>query len=542
MEEEEEEEPEVPLAVPKPRKKSPLTGQPEEEEELEEAPAKTRKQRPPGDQEEEYEDAPSGGRRKRPEEHEEEPAKRPAPVVEEPPQPEGPIVTINSPPQQKPVEPEPEQAPPSKPLPPPPPPPPAPPLPTPSPPLVDDPNRIKVKHGFHWSDIRDKSDLAGTMWADMDGQEDLDVHRFQDLFCVDPRNDRRRFARLNGDGSASPAPSTTPAVIDIRRAQNIGIGMSRFYKRHTNDDIRERIAAHHADAFSLDDLYALKDIMPTPGEQKVFSEYEGPREVLVPAEQFLQDMSKEPGITWMTESMLLEKAFDSDLRHSTEKIETTAKVLNKLCESKDLKKIMKTTLDLGNLTNYDYGRAIQRQKAHGFRVDSLPNLKDVWAVDRESNLTHYLSRMLERKNPEALDIHKQFPELKKARGFELKTFLKNVDHLKSQVEAVKEGRGAPDTPATHQFRSSMQPFLSHATQQLQQADRAIEEYQRAWSKALQYFGEKEANIKPEEMFGHFEAFMSDLDTATKQLKERKVRVAKAPSMLRTSDSLSSLTE
>ena len=167
----------------------------------------------------------------------------------------------------------------------------------------------------------------------MDGNEDLDVHKFEDLFCVDPKNERRRFARLGEGAPGSPVPSTTPAIIDIRRANNIGIGMSRFYKRYNNQEIREKVM-QHSNAFSLDDLYALRDIMPTPAEQKMFGEYEGPNEALVPAEQFLLEMSKEPGVAWMTESMLLEKAFELDLVWGacTEKIDTTAKVLNKLVE------------------------------------------------------------------------------------------------------------------------------------------------------------------------------------------------------------------
>lgn len=55
--------------------------------------------------------------------------------------------------------------------------------------------RHKIKNALHWGEIRDETKLKNTIWSELlDDQlvqdKHLDVHKFEELFCVNPEEER----------------------------------------------------------------------------------------------------------------------------------------------------------------------------------------------------------------------------------------------------------------------------------------------------------------------------------------------------------------
>lgn len=58
-------------------------------------------------------------------------------------------------------------------------------------------SRHKIKNALHWDEIRDESRLQNTVWSEILNdqrirEKALDVHRFEELFCVDPEEEKRK--------------------------------------------------------------------------------------------------------------------------------------------------------------------------------------------------------------------------------------------------------------------------------------------------------------------------------------------------------------
>ena len=81
----------------------------------------------------------------------------------------------------------------------------------------------------------------------------------------------------------------------------------------------------------------------------------------------------------------------ADVKSKLELIKATCQMLR---NNGPLKVVMRTVLSLGNLNNIQYGRSSFSQDAVGFRIDSLPKLKDVRAHDGKTTLMNYLVEIL----------------------------------------------------------------------------------------------------------------------------------------------------
>jgi hypothetical protein len=55
--------------------------------------------------------------------------------------------------------------------------------------------RHKIKNALHWGEIRDEAKLKNTIWSELIEDQlvqdkRLDVHKFEELFCVNPEDER----------------------------------------------------------------------------------------------------------------------------------------------------------------------------------------------------------------------------------------------------------------------------------------------------------------------------------------------------------------
>lgn len=301
------------------------------------------------------------------------------------------------------------------------------------------------------------------------------------------------------------ASKPTVYILDLRRVNNVGIGLSRFYKRLGDAQIVEAIVMRHTSLLSLDDLLTLKPLMPTPEERSSLLLYSGPVDQLGAAEKFMYLASKEAHLAWMVDSLIFERQFDSEMEAIASRITSVIGMLTKIRESPALKMLLRAVLELGNLANYDYGQvpthARLRGKALGFKMESLIRLQDVKSVDKKTNLLQYLVMIMQDKHPEVLGLPLDFADLHIIKHWDTSAMLSQIEDIANTYRRLRDLRLAEDEVSrVDVFRQSQQVFLHHAAAELERIGNLARLLKEAWHKTAGYLGEETEGKSPEDLF------------------------------------------
>jgi hypothetical protein len=260
------------------------------------------------------------------------------------------------------------------------------------------------------------------------------------------------------------------SLLDLRRANNIAIGCSRFQKRFTDEELFSAIV-NRTGQLTLDDLAALKGLLPTPEERLLFSlqaELLASRRSasrksdsdsdsvsssnslatsVARVENYMAQMSLEPNLGWMVEALIMEAQLDAELAHLARQIDSLESALQALREDDGIKVLLMTILDLGNLATYEYGRTAASAyrhpvggKAIGFRMESLTKLKEFKSADGKMTLLHYLASILEGPHPALLDLPERvIPLLQDGRNVESKLISTTLEERKRYLFELGHG-------------------------------------------------------------------------------------------------------
>jgi len=180
----------------------------------------------------------------------------------------------------------------------PPPPPPPPSFLSEQPKLITPRNTRRV----HWT-LVPTARVAGSIWQSIAKQpkllNDKQTKALTDLFMnTAPKKTVNKPQQ----------PSTAVSLLETRRANIIGITVSRF---HTGLDTLANSVAMMDNDFSLEDVQILLGALPTTEEAKLLSAYRGTITRLAPAEQFLSYMLQVPFAEARLQTMAFMSGFDS---------------------------------------------------------------------------------------------------------------------------------------------------------------------------------------------------------------------------------------
>ncbi|TPX32548.1 hypothetical protein SmJEL517_g04398 [Synchytrium microbalum] len=379
--------------------------------------------------------------------------------------------------------------------PPPPPPPPGMPGSAPSLPPADA-KRVRAK--LHWNEIRDNSVLAGSVWADLGDQGDdlsLDVKKFEELFVVTNDKSKAKIEVKPKETNKSPVSS----VLDMRRANNIAIGMSRFTRRGLNAELIVK-ALRDLDESLLDgdDLIALDQLMPTPQERSMLELYissgKSDQEPLSPPDQFLADMMKDKDVTMYKAAFMFKASLDTDATDIQAKMSKMTEVAEHLRQSENLKTVLASVLKLGNLSNYDYGASNERHapaRAQGFKIEALAKLKDVKSADRKSSMLTFLVENLRLSRPDVLDIANEFADLKVVRFYDTREIAGQLGQLESQLNGITNYRWA-----SREYSDKIAPSVEEWKKRILFIRDQLNTFKVAWTDAVKYFGDNPADYQP----------------------------------------------
>jgi len=203
---------------------------------------------------------------------------------------------------------------------------------------------------------------------------------------------------------------TSITLLDVRRATNISIGLTRFQRRNiSNHDIISGLITLDSSLFGLDDLSAIGSLLPTPEEASLLRLYvnkkvqDGGLPLALP-EQFMVDILSDPNVPHYLSVFFFKLQHSSEIVRLEEQMRKIVNVCHKLKESEKLKVLLMTVLELGNLTNYKYSSRGplkgNSSEAIGFKIDGLEKLRDVKSADGKMTLMNYLAEMVTLSRPD----------------------------------------------------------------------------------------------------------------------------------------------
>ena len=474
-------------------------------------------------------------------------------------------------------------------------PPPPPPIPTSK---VND--RPTVKTVLRWEALRDTAQLHGTIWADLspalmqtalddlttafdplviapdqDEQQGrkhtkksssgLTVHRFEELFCVKPGTGRETLSSntslLGLVKEKTKTKSLVGEEVDLRRANNIGIGLARLAKScglTTPCEILESVRRQRPTdlkwQLSLDDLQALLPLLPTPTEVAKFANRTNapPTKPSSPIVEFLQLMSmvaSEANFLVRVQCLHL-GALSLYLPDLTARATKLMNLMRDLREDAALKRLFAIVLQVGNLATVDYvksnnnplliGLKSNTHRALGFRLDSLLQLGQVPSVDKSCTLLDFVAgewlelendirkdKLEEGQDESFLDLPKHYlPVIKTVKGWSVTGLCQELSEMESEHAALlTEVSKLLLSNETNRSKtlSEWKDFLEGPAQaQLFTAKECVKkELSEAYTLTCQYFGHTigsnpDKNNDSDDLLSIFENFFEQFAGALKR--------------------------
>jgi hypothetical protein len=257
--------------------------------------------------------------------------------------------------------------------------------------------------------------------------------------------------------------------------------------------------------------------------------YNGPASELGAAERFMFTAAQEPHLAWMVDSLIFERQFDSEMEQLRGKLTLIIGMLTKIRESPSLKALLRVVLELGNLTNYDYGQISAqmrvRGKALGFKMESLMKLQDVKSVDRKTNLLQYLVTVLEERSSEALSLPADFADLTIVRHWETMAILAHIDEVTATYKRIRDLQLSQDEGSqVETFRDMQQVFLNRANTELDRLNRLAQLLKESWQRTSEYLGEESNDRKPEELFLILDQFLRSFSDSVRTVRGGRKKI------------------
>ncbi|KAI9922300.1 hypothetical protein PsorP6_001218 [Peronosclerospora sorghi] len=201
---------------------------------------------------------------------------------------------------------------------------------------------------------------------------------------------------------------TRVALIDAKRANNIGIMLARFRLPYAK--LRNAVLLVDKELLSVERVSSLLQFAPEDDELDAVRAYTGDPKLLGDAEQYFREMDCIPRLTTRLQAIHATWQFDAYVEEQRKLMESVSNACRELQACEPLKDILRVVLSLGNALN----DGTSRGGAKGFRLNILLKLNQVKAADNSINLLNYVAQVLRAKDPAILEFDKSLPSLESA--------------------------------------------------------------------------------------------------------------------------------
>ncbi|XP_076352422.1 uncharacterized protein LOC143247809 [Tachypleus tridentatus] len=355
---------------------------------------------------------------------------------------------------------------------------------------------------------------------------DLDFDVMEGLFC------QQSSAATNMSGQASPrmgARDSTDSVerkkkepqeinlLDGKRSLNVNIFLKQF--RSSNNAILDILRQGAHEEMGAEKLRGLMKILPEPDEVEMLRGFDGDKQRLGKAEEFLLQLVQLPSYKLRVEGMLLKEEFAANMNFLEPAIDIIKLAAQEIKECHCLHEVLYLVLVAGNFLNAG-GYA---GNAAGFKMMSLLKLTDIRANKPGMNLIHYVALEAEKKNPDLLKFSDKMPTLEEAMKLSIDNLKTEVNILRDKVTKVSKQVMNADV----QIREQMEDFLKVAEEDVVDVAKDIEALEEVRVDLAEFLCEDKATFKLEECFKVFQNFCHKFKTAIEENERRHQQEKKA---------------
>eukprot|EP00127_Corallochytrium_limacisporum_P005934 Clim_evm11s215 gene=Clim_evmTU11s215 len=408
---------------------------------------------------------------------------------------------------------------------------------------------------------KEKENKDKDVGAAGDHDDDLpmfDLSSFETSFCEDRNAPKGKLGKLRATGSGVGAKKGATSFLDVRRANNISIAMTRFEKKCDVEQIRDGLLKQDQNLFSFDDLQALIKVMPNEEEYKAYSFTEAAKarrsgnkhhksvQDLAKSEQFVAVMADYGDILDMTavvETFIFRMEFDADIKSLINRIGTVKTACEQIQESEKLRSILKYLLRLGNLASNIYTLRPAR-KARGVNVASFSKFKDVRGHSREMNLQRFLLETIATYQPTLFSVVDELSMVGAARDIDIKQIdadiirvkqsLDRIDRLVRDLdrEIIDNQERVPDTVKA--FFEKISDFAEHCREVLNESSMSYSTMLKACDATMSMFGD-DPSQGADSFLNNFWTFLSSFEDQSflerAEKKQRELTTSKEDSPL-----------
>eukprot|EP00960_Hanusia_phi_P011776 343535-Hanusia_phi.AAC.1 len=357
----------------------------------------------------------------------------------------------------------------------------------------------------------------------------IDAERLQTLFCIKKRH--RSLHRSNKTGTDSETSEVGKnghgegkksrqrySLLDLRRAQNIGIMLSKF--RCSLRKIREAVVELDASVLTLDDVASLKQYVPTDEEIEMLRAFQGDARDLGIAERFFLEILSVPRYRERLSVFEFVKSFEDRWQEATSGISTLRHALLELRDCKGLHQVLENLLAIGNFMNYGTSMG----NAGGFRLDALEQVTNMRSnMDQDGavcSLLDYLVAQLSSSGQEKiLSFTAELKHLEASTKVSLPLVLEHVAHLRQGLSSLEHeiSLAAPDDP----LAARLPEFVAAAKEKLEALVADVEAVNALFSETRKLYGEN-SKVSQMQLCRKFASFCSAFLAAVQAWELKRV--------------------
>lgn len=338
----------------------------------------------------------------------------------------------------------------------------------------------KQRKRLHWEAISaDRLVGGGTIWDEMasnsgpggsdeTGAATPDASSSLSLAFVDDLIDEEELDRLfTQDPSAAPLRKKQPGAgggdggtgkviyltSDMKRERNVGIGLGRL--RMPFDVVRHCLASLSCygpggEELTQEHLSLLEDLLPAPDSEEAAraKAFRGDRARLSEASRFWATVADVPKARSRAAALAYQRSFDGRLKELAARVELLRRAVGQVRNSPRLKRLLLAVRHLGNKLNADEGAsggggagghagAASPSAIVGFRLETLLKLSQTKAFDGKTTVLRFLVANFLRKDPDALRVSDDFPDVPDAARLTLESLKSDVGSLRTGLQGVE---------------------------------------------------------------------------------------------------------
>ncbi|EFA86573.1 actin binding protein [Heterostelium album PN500] len=421
------------------------------------------------------------------------------------------------------------------------------------------PPNVKLK-SYQWNKYRTRN-IPNTFWTKVNYSKYDDSLPYEQIETL--------FAAAIFEKKQSEQKKGDVTVIDPKRAQNIGILLSRF-KGISYDTLYDAIYNLDDKVLDLETINQMIKYVPTKEEIDAIKAFNSANEAkpveerlkLGKAELFIDKISDIPRLTQRIQALHFKLNFPEKLYHAKPDIRTFNEAMMDL-QNEKLFSVMELILSIGNFINYGTNRG----NASGFKIDSINKMADTKSnVKDKYNLVHFLVELIMSINPNILNFSEEIPKVADAATLSFSTSTSEIRLLKAGLiklekelfegkkeeeeeesekkegdEAEGEGDGEAKEPPKEKpvkvsqvsplddndpFRLQLSEFILSAKTELSDAESLLGETEILYTKVTKFFGE-DTSRPMEEFCAIFKRFSDTFQNAKKDLDREKELTEKA---------------